>query len=295
MPTLPTWIETISAAGGTITAAPDFAYRLAARLVDPARVNLSTLRIATSGGEVVRLSTIRQFESRFNCPGVVRPGYGMAETTLGVTTLKTGEPLLVDRSGAVSNGRLLRAVEVRILDASGTACPPGESGRIVVKGPTVFAGYLNDPASTAAVLSDGWLETGDDGAIDEAGYLYIHGRRRAMIKRAGASIAPREIEEVVDELPGVRRSAAIGIEARADSVTEDVVVIAEVERGVAAARRLDLREAIAAAVRDAVGARPHDVLLVAPNAIPRTASGKIRYGILKQDWALLRDQPLARG
>jgi acyl-CoA synthetase (AMP-forming)/AMP-acid ligase II len=159
----------------------------------------------------------------------------------------------------------------------------------------VFAGYLNDPASTAAVLSDGWLETGDDGAIDEAGYLYIHGRRRAMIKRAGASIAPREIEEVVDELPGVRRSAAIGIEARADSVTEDVVVIAEVERGVAAARRLDLREAIAAAVRDAVGARPHDVLLVAPNAIPRTASGKIRYGILKQDWALLRDQPLARG
>jgi fatty-acyl-CoA synthase len=295
MPTLPTWIETISAAGGTITAAPDFAYRLAARLVDPARVNLRTLRIATSGGEVVRLATIRQFESRFSCPGVIRPGYGMAETTLGVSTLRTGEPLLVDRSGAVSNGRPFRLLEVRILDEQGGACPRGQSGRIVVKGAAVFTGYFDDPSSTSAVLNEGWLETGDDGAIDENGYLYIHGRRRAMIKRAGASIAPREIEEIVDELPGVRRSAAIGVEAHADSLTEDVVVIAEVERGIADAARAILREAIATAVRDAIGARPHDVVLVAPNAIPRTPSGKIRYGALKEDWASLRAQALARG
>jgi fatty-acyl-CoA synthase len=294
LPTLPSWIETISAVGGTITAAPDFAYRLAARLVNPARVDLRRLRLATNGGEAVRTATIRAFETRFNCPGVVRPGYGMAEATLGVSTLPAGAPVDIDASGAVSCGPPLGNIGVRVLDDEDRECDAGERGRVFVSGPAVFAGYLNDTVSTSAVLRDGWFDTGDDGALDARGQLYIHGRRRAMIKRAGASIAPREIEEVVDEISGVRRSAAIGVETHADALTEDIVVVVEIDRRIDAGSQAGLRELIAERVREVIGARPHDVLLVAPAVIPLTGSGKIRYGALKDAWAALRDQVVAR-
>lgn len=283
MPTLPTWFETMSRVRGTITAAPDFAYRLAMRLVQPSRVDLRSLRIATNGGEVVRMSTISAFETAFDVPGCIRPGYGLAEATLGVAMSKVGEARRVDASGTVSCGHA--RIDVRIADADGRSLPPGTRGRILARGESIFAGYLHDPAGTAEVLRDGWLDTGDDGTIDADGHVYIHGRRRAMIKRGGATIAPREIEEVVDELDGVRRSAAVGIVGESESATEEVVVVAEIERNIDEDTRLAIRRRVISGVRDAVGFLPHDVVFVAPGEIPRTPTGKIQYDQLKRTYA----------
>ena len=276
MAALPVWLETITRVSGTITAAPDFAYRLATRLVDPARVQLRSLRAATNGGEAVRLTSIRSFEQRFGVPGVVLPGYGLAEATLGVSSVRPGEALTIDASGHVACGRPQLGVTVAIVDESNVRLAAGVRGRIVVSGPTVFAGYWQDPEQTAEVIKDGWLDTGDEGALDAEGRLFVLGRSRAMIKRAGVTIAPREVEEAADEVAGVRRSAAIGMAVGDGDLTEDVVVIVEVDRrrdtGDAA-----LQAAVADRIRAAIGVAPRDVVLVSPGTIPRTPTGKTRY------------------
>ncbi len=278
---IPAWLRTISRVRATITGAPDFAFRVAARLVAADRVDLRSLRVATSGGEPVRLSSITAFETHFGIPDRVRPAYGLAEATLGVAGVVEGERLRVDASGTPSCGRPMHGVELRIGDDGGRALPSGERGEILVKGPGVFAGYLDDPAGTAQVLRDGWLRTGDIGCVDADGHLFVHGRRRAMIKRGGASIAPREIEEVVDALSGVRRSAAVGVPGGEHASTERVIVVAEVERRLGDDVRRTLSSAIVEHVRQAMGFAPGDVRLVQPGTLPLTASGKIRYEELR--------------
>lgn len=272
MSTLRLWLETIARERGTITGAPDFVYRAAARLVDPAGLDLSSLRYATNGGEAVRRSTIEAFERRFATGGAIRPGYGLAEATLGVTGTRPGESVETDAAGAVSCGRALPQVEVRI----------GPDGEILARGPNVFAGYFGDEAATREVLRDGWLHTGDIGALDAEGRLFVKGRRRALIKRAGALVAPREVEEAADRVPGVRFSAAVGVESSPGG-TEDVVIVAEVkpEDAATGAARERLSRAIADEVVRALGFPPREVRLVAPRAIPRTANGKIRYDELR--------------
>lgn len=267
------WLECASAVAATITAAPDFVYRLAARVVDPAGLDLSRLRIATSGGEPVRASTIAAFESRFGLPGRVRPGYGLAEATLGVAAVRPGEPVELDEAGRVSCGRALPGTTLRIVDEAGRDCAPGLAGEIRVRGATLFDGYLGAPEATAEALRDGWLHTGDVGAVSATGELFVHGRRRALIKRAGALIAPGEVEEAVDAVAGVRLSAAVGVPM---GEAEDLCVVAEVVEPA----RAGLERAIAEAVTARLGFAPARVLLVPPRTIPRTANGKLRHAEL---------------
>ena len=204
--TLPLWLRTASEVRATLLGAPDFAWRLATRLVDPAGLDLSSLRYSTNGGEPVRRSTILAFEERFGVPGVIRPGYGLAEATLGVTGLRPGEALRVDDRGHVSCGRPFPGVEVRIAE-DGT----DGVGEILVRGAAVFAGYFDQPTESAEILRGGWLHTGDAGRLDADGHLYVLGRRRAMLKRGGAPLAPREVEEAAAGLPGLRLAAAVGL------------------------------------------------------------------------------------
>lgn len=260
--TIPRWFATITEQRGTISGAPDFAWRMATRLVDPRAVDLSSLRFATNGGEPVRASTISAFEERFGIRGVIRPGYGLAEATLGVTAVRPGEALRVDARGNVSCGRPHARVEVRI-DA--------DSGEILVRGPAVFAGYFDAEEETAQTLRDGWLHTGDIGRLDDDGHLYVLGRERAMLKRGGAPLAPREIEEAAQSVPGVRIAAAVGVPA---AFTEEIVVVVEAEAG---AESIESR--VAAAVERAVGFAPDRVIV---QDIPRTSNGKIQHAVLRE-------------
>jgi acyl-CoA synthetase (AMP-forming)/AMP-acid ligase II len=273
--TIPEWLATISRVGATHTGAPDFAYRLACRLVAPGSVDLSSLRYAANGGEPVRRATVEQFEHRFGMPATVAPGYGLAEATLGVTAHRGGEEIVVDERGNVSCGVAFPGVEIRVAGA------PGAPGEILVRGDIVFAGYLDEPDETAAALRDGWLHTGDTGYLDEAGRLFVLGRQRAMIKRGGGVVAPRELEDAAHEVPGVQLAAAIGTPMSATAVSERVTVVVETD-DLDTAGAAALTTGVMDVIRERLGFAPHDVLMVRPRTIPRTGSGKVRYGALRE-------------
>jgi fatty-acyl-CoA synthase len=272
--TIPAWLEAVGRVGGTATAAPDFVYRLAARMVDPASVDLSSLRYFANGGEPPRSSTIEQFEERFGVPGLILPGYGLAEATLGVTTNTLSDEIVVDAHGNVSNGRPFPGVEVRIdSDASG----PGE---ILVRGDIVFAGYFDSIDETHRSLRDGWLHTGDTGYLDDAGRLFVLGRTRAMIKRAGAVIASRELEEAAQEVDDVRVAAAVSLPPES-GVSDAIVVVVETGR-----QSTRPPEVVAGEVSQAIvassGFAPTRVIVAPPATIPRTANGKLRHNRLRE-------------
>jgi fatty-acyl-CoA synthase len=256
--TLPLWLRTASEVRATVLGAPDFAWRLAARLVDPEGLDLSSLRYATNGGEPVRQSTILSFERRFGVPGVIRPGYG--------------EPLRVDDRGNVSCGRPLAGTEVRTDGASGGV------GEILVRGPAVFAGYFAAEEATQETLRDGWLHTGDVGRLDADGHLYVLGRKRALLKRGGATLAPRELEEAAEGVPGMKVAAAVGLPPASGASTEEIVLAVEADP---AAEASQLAWAVSAAVEETLGFAPDGVLVLAPRTIPRTPNGKVRHAVLR--------------
>jgi long-chain acyl-CoA synthetase len=221
----------------------------------------------------VRSSTIEQFERRFGLNGVVQPGYGLAETTLGVTSHGPGDPLTVDSRGNVSCGVPVPGVEVRV---SGDASGPGE---ILVRTDHVFAGYFDAVDQTRKVLRDGWLHTGDIGYLGSDGQLYVLGRSRAMLKRGGSVVAPRELEEAAQEVEGVRLAAAVSVPAES-AVSEVITVVVEPARS-----GHGPSEALAAEVSRAIvatsGFAPGRVVVVPPRTVPLTANGKVRYDHLR--------------
>jgi acyl-CoA synthetase (AMP-forming)/AMP-acid ligase II len=274
------WLSLLTEARATVTGAPDFAYRLAARSAPAAGIDLGRLRLATNGGEAVRATTVERFEHRFGLRHVVQPAYGLSEATLIVASGAPGDPLAIDETGAVCCGRPLGNVDVRIVDAAGCPSPPLVEGEVQVRGPAVFRGYFRDPEGTSRALSGEWLCTGDIGVLDASGRLYVRSRVRALIKRAGAGIAPREIEEQVELIDGVLGAAALGV-PREDAATEDVLVVVE-SRTVARDAASRLAAQVEHGVTAVIGGAPWRVIVTEEGAIPRTAAGKVRYAELRR-------------
>jgi acyl-CoA synthetase (AMP-forming)/AMP-acid ligase II len=274
--TIPEWFETMSRERCTVTGAPDFAWRLATRFVDPARVDLTSLRDATNGGEPVRPSTVEMFARTFGVEGAMLPGYGLAEATLGVSCLLPGEPVRTDERGNVSCGRPLPLNEVKL--AEGT-------NEILVRGDLVFAGYFEAEEATRETLRDGWLHTGDIGHFDADGHLYVLGRKRAMLKRGGAILAPRELEDAAQQVPGVKIAAAVALTA-AESTEQIALVIVVDEREDPGA----ISAGVAQSVRGLLGFAPDRVIVLKKGSIPRTYNGKLRHDALR---AALADGSLA--
>jgi fatty-acyl-CoA synthase len=273
--TIPQFLATVSRTRATVTGAPDFAYRLAPRMVDPAAVNLSSLQVATNGGEPVRQSTNLAFESHFGLGEILLPAYGLAEATLGVTAVLPGEPRTVDAHGNVSCGSHRSGAEVRI---DGDASTPGE---ILLRGGTVFAGYLDAPEATEEILRGGWLHTGDIGYVDDQNRLFVLGRERAMIKRGGAVVAPRELEEAAQAVDGVGIVAAVGVPDPGAGMTEAVAIVVEHKRA-GTGEAETVAGAVKRAVLAAVGFTPATIAVVPPRTIPRTDNGKIRHARLRE-------------
>jgi fatty-acyl-CoA synthase len=161
---------------------------------------------------------------------------------------------------------------------------PGERGEVMVKSPATTRGYFRNPEETRRLQwRDGYIRTGDQGYRDGDGDLYITGRTKSIIIQAGRNIAPQEVEESVDPLPFVRRSAGIGID-RGRIEGEQVYVFAEIRAGEATTneRRRAMVVAIVNAVHGRLGFRPGRVYLLAPRAIPMTYNGKLQHALLKQ-------------
>jgi crotonobetaine/carnitine-CoA ligase len=146
-----------------------------------------------------------RFESRFGVRLI--EGYGLSET-LGICTSNPAVHGVVKRHCI---GLPLLGRQVRVVDETWRDLPPGEVGRIAVRGEPLFSGYYRDPQASAACMVDGWLDTGDNGSLDEDGYLHFFDRSKDVIKRAGENIAATEVERVIDSHPKVLESAVIAV------------------------------------------------------------------------------------
>ncbi len=207
--------------------------------------------------------------------------YGLGESPMTITTLPRTE--IADRAHPdwllrlASAGRPYACVDVRIVDAQGQALPVGETGEITCKGTPVMAGYWNNEAATAKSLRDGWLHTGDIGAMDEQGYLTLRDRANDMIISGGSNIYPREVEEVLLTHPQVREVSVIG---RPDTEWGEAVIAYVV--GDAPAAELD---ALCLA-RIARFKRPKAYIAI--EALPKNSYGKVLKTELRQRDAAAR-------
>jgi len=286
---LKTWLKGIHERRATFTAAPDFAYRLCLIYIrDPENYDLSSLRVALDAAEPVRSTTIERFEERFKLKNVMLPAYGLAEATVGVCSWKPGRKVKVDGRGFVSVGSPFPHVEMRIMADKAVAAPAeiGQIGEIAVKSTANTAGYFKNPAATKELFDkQEYIRTGDLGYMDEDGDYFIVGRKKNIIIQGGFNIAAREVEELVDEFPFVRRSAAVGID-RGSAEGEQVYIFIEVKLKKSQLEDQEQLTGIAINVVEGFeaqfGLRPGRVYLLKPGSIPMTYNGKIKYLQLKE-------------
>jgi fatty-acyl-CoA synthase len=303
------WLRAVHHHRGTLSAAPNFAYDLCVRKVEDAELEgleLGSWRVALNGSEAVSPETIERFTRRFAPhgfrPGAMFPAYGLAEVGVALTFPPVGRPPRLEaierehftrRREArptdegdsplrfVSCGRPLPGYRVRIVDGAGRPLGERVEGRIEFRGPSMTSGYFHDSEATRAVLHDGWMDSGDLGYLAE-GELYVSGRSKDLIIKAGRNLYPTELEEVVGDLPGIRKGcvAAFGLPSE-QLGTERLVVVAETrERGEQARERL--RAAIIDRVTAVLGLPPDEVVLAPPGAVRKTSSGKIRRSATRE-------------
>jgi 1-acyl-sn-glycerol-3-phosphate acyltransferase len=296
------WLRAIDRFGATLSAAPNFAYELCLHRIEESvldGLDLGRLRICFCGAEPVVPETMERFIARFGrcglSPGALLPVYGLAENSLGLTFpppgrglrvlrvqrdrfLRDGDAVLtVDPAEPslrfVSCGAPLPGNELRIVDEHDHERPDGRQGHVQFRGPSASTGYFRNPAPTRQLLHGDWRDTGDLGFLAD-GELYLSGRTKDVIIRAGQHLHPQGIEQAVGEVPGVRRGrvAAFGTHGGG---TERLIVVAETRLADPASRDA-LRQSINAAVQACTGAPADDIVLAAPGAVLKTSSGKLR-------------------
>jgi fatty-acyl-CoA synthase len=193
--------------GAILAGVPTMLYAALAH-PDLTRRDLSSLRLAFSGGALVPPQLVHQVRQALGIPFAIV--YAQTEASPVITgTRATDRP----EDQAETVGRPLPQTEVKIVDpATGHTAPLGHIGEICTRGYPVMTGYFDNPEATAeAIDPQGWLHTGDLGSMDEQGYCRIEGRVKEMIIRGGENIYPREIEMVLLEHPGVAEVAVVGV------------------------------------------------------------------------------------
>jgi long-chain acyl-CoA synthetase len=170
------------------------------------RYDLSSLRVAISGGASIPAPVLDAFEDRFGL--VILEGYGMTETA-STTTLNPG----AEERRAYSVGKPIWGTQTQVWDDDGRPLPPGPGhvGEIVTRGLHVMKGYLHNPEATASAFTGDWLHTGDLGYFDQDGFLFIVSRKKELIIRGGYNVYPSEIENVLHAHPAVAEAAVVGI------------------------------------------------------------------------------------
>jgi len=165
--------------------------------------DLSSLRFAVTGAATVPVVLVERMQSELDID-IVLTAYGLTEAN-GMGTMCRADDDAV--TVATTCGRPFADFELRIDGAT-----PGEAGEVLLRGPNVMLGYLDDPAATAAAIdADGWLHTGDIGAVDEAGNLRITDRLKDMYICGGFNVYPAEVEQVLARMDGVADAAVIGV------------------------------------------------------------------------------------
>jgi 1-acyl-sn-glycerol-3-phosphate acyltransferase len=298
------WLWAIHRFGGTVSAAPNFAYELCVHKIadaDLEGLDLNSWRMAGNGAERVDAGTIDAFADRFAPFGfrrdAINPMYGLAESSVALTMTPLGRGPVVDRVERhmmhtdgrahpttaddadamtfVSCGLPLPNHEVRVVDGANRELGDRQEGRLQFRGPSATSGYLDNPKATGALHAGDWLETGDLGYI-AAGEIYVTGRSKDLIIRAGRNLYPDEIEYAIGDVDHIRKGrVAVFAVDDPGAATERLIVLAETRL-----EDPDLKAGLRRRVEEVVTALtdlpPDDVLLVSPGTVLKTANGKIR-------------------
>ena len=298
------WLWAMHRFRATISAAPNFAFELCATKIDDADLSgldLSTLRLLANGAEPVSVNTLRKFTERFGHyglrPEAMAPVYGLAECAVALAMAPPGRPPIIDRVNRetlsrrgkaepasvedqnaieiVGCGQPLPEYEVRIVDELGREVADRGEGRLEFRGPSATSGYFRNEAKTRAMVHDGWLDSGDLAYIANAD-VFITGRTKDIIIRAGQHIYPHELEDAIGDIEGICKGG-VAVFGMLDpkSGTERMIIVAETDEADPAARE-SLRAKAQEAATDIIGAPAEEIVLVAPGAVPKTSSGKIR-------------------
>jgi len=308
------WMQLLGRDGCTISAAPNFAYELAARRTsddDMAGLDLGGVHTILNGGERVQPATLKRFADRFALfnfnPRALRPSYGMAEATVYIASRRVGKPPEITHFDAekLAAGQASRceagsgtplvsygapeSMLVRIVDPNTRReCPDGTVGEIWVHGDNVAAGYWQKPEESqrtfGANISDSsqatpeapWLRTGDSGFLSD-GELFIIGRIKDLLIVYGRNHSPDDIETTIRDIIA-SRCAAIAVP---DKGIEKLVVILELKKrggsdDEVADRLRNVKREVTSAISKSRGLSVADLVLVPPGSIPITTSGKIR-------------------
>jgi malonyl-CoA/methylmalonyl-CoA synthetase len=216
------------------------------------------VRLFTCGSAPVRPEVLPELEDILGRPVINR--YGMTEAHV-ITSLPLDGPWPQGSVGPPLNG-----VEVRLSREDGQLAGPGEVGSVWLRGPNLFRVYWRKPDATRAALASGWFETGDLGSRDAAGFLTLVGRKNDLIITNGYNVYPQVVERVINDCPGVRESAVVGVpdERRGERVVAVVVRAGNVDEARLRAwwdeRLVDYQ-------------RPRQVVFV--DSLPRNAMGKV--------------------
>jgi acyl-CoA synthetase (AMP-forming)/AMP-acid ligase II len=296
-PTL--WLRAITQYKATITGGPPSAYALVTKRVkesDVSQYDLSSIRVALIGAEMVTRESVLGFCNKFAeagfKPTALLPTYGLAENSLAVTIPPLNSEPSFDTIDAVAlaEGRAVPVREeapasvrvfasvgvplpetvVRIVDETGQALPDRRLGEITVRSPSLMNGYVESKSS----LQDGFLYTGDLGYRAD-GNLYVTGRKKEMIIVGGRNYYPDDVEQLLNEVEGVRmdRAVAIGV-LDVERATERLVVLAETDR-----QERTERDALRMAIRQMLLQANYpigEVVLLRPKTIKSTLTGKLK-------------------
>src|SRR5215813_12261407 len=304
------WLKAIHHFRGTLSAAPNFAYELCLNKIPNAELeglDLSSWRVVANGAEPIGIHTMRRFIEKFAQYGfrstTMSPVYGLAENSVGLAFPPLGRGPVVERIDrealmtrskaelarpddpnaleVVACGQPLPDNEVRVVDETGHEVGERIEGRLEFRGPSMTSGYFRNEAKTRELFHDGWINSGDR-AYMAGGDIFITGRVKDIIIRAGRNIYPHEVEAAVGELPGMRKGGVAVFGTRDEaSGTERLVVLAETRETDGAGREA-LRQRANDVAASILSEPADEIVLVAPRTVPKTSSGKVRRSSAKE-------------
>ncbi|WP_245280071.1 AMP-binding protein [Hyphomicrobium sp. 99] len=298
------WLWSIHRHRATLSAAPNFAFELCMKSLrdeDLRGLDLSSLRMVVNGAEAVSPGTIKRFTERFHAfgfrPEAMAPVYGLAECSVGLAFPPANRAPIVDRVQRVALtvdgeaapaarddatalefvacGHPLPGHQIRIVDDAGREVADRHEGRLEFKGPSVTKGYFRNPEKTLLLFDGDWLDSGDLAYV-AGGDVFLTGRVKDIIIRAGRHIYPHELEEAVGNIEGVRKGCVVAFASHDERTgTERLVVMAET-RLKEELQKAQLRERIQQYSLELLETPPDEIVLVPPRTVPKTSSGKIR-------------------
>ncbi|MAM63849.1 non-ribosomal peptide synthetase [Maritimibacter sp. UBA3975] len=257
------FLATAAAFGATwYTAVPTMHHAiLRAARADPDKAGACRFRLIRSSSSALPGSVRSGLVDAFGCPVV--EAYGMTEATHQIACQRPGEAAAHGTVGMAETGTL------RIVDPDGTEVEVGVQGEVLIRGANVIDGYLDNPEANETAFADGWMRTGDIGRLNVDGSLTLVARSKEMVKRGGAQVAPTEVEEALQALPGVVEAIAFGVSH--PTLGQDLAAAVVLDPGSGADARL-LRAALLGRLSD------HKVpsRILALREIPKGPTGKPR-------------------